>query len=596
MGNSGSSGSGSKDGSGRALQEARKQHKDIKNQITEKNRSLIKLKDKNEIDRVTKEIESLQGRLTELNQKHAEYAMGALQKSKGKKKRVVKGMILGETLGKGTFGYVKMGYHAETNRQCAMKFLLKNTRGYRQEEVMTEIACMKLVDHKNVVKLFGSWMSVDYPTRDGLVEDAVLMMLEYCPGGDLYEIVYYTGKLEEKLVRTYSEQLMAGLYAIHSVGITHRDIKPNNVLLDHKFQLKITDFGLSHIYRGENADSHRMPASQAWMGTKGFQAPEQLLNRPYSNLVDIFASGVCIFMLLGAKQPFKKADAKDPWFKCIASRAYKKFWKAHGKEKFSESVKDLLQGMLAYQPKDRFTIHQVMYHPWVTDEKYSPEELFQVMRKLHLNAYQSKMKDERRQERMMKSFEEKNKHSRAFGDVEKTWEKVNKNVQVPNLAIIPFFGTFAIKKDKHPIEVMNHVRLSAMVLKGEVNWIPEAYTMELNITMASSKGDHSISFGVKVREHDGRNFLIVENETWKTELTVDRQIEFFWHKIWTDVSECLDGPYTPEYDDSAFDWSGIDVEALFEDSALEEVIEPAEPIVNGKTEAKAPATEVGVVR
>ena len=46
-------------------------------------------------------------------------------------------------------------------------------------------------------------MSVDYPARDGNVEEAVLMMLEYCPGGDLYEIVYYTGKLEEKVNNSY---------------------------------------------------------------------------------------------------------------------------------------------------------------------------------------------------------------------------------------------------------------------------------------------------------------------------------------------------------------------------------------------------------
>eukprot|EP00492_Amphilonche_elongata_P000757 TRINITY_DN1435_c0_g1_i1.p1 TRINITY_DN1435_c0_g1~~TRINITY_DN1435_c0_g1_i1.p1 ORF type:complete len:337 (+),score=76.07 TRINITY_DN1435_c0_g1_i1:381-1391(+) len=288
-----------------------------------------------------------------------------------------------------------------------MKFLLKGSRGYRREEVLTEIACLKLINHKNVIALYGSWMSVDYPVRGGGVEEAVLMMLEYCPGGDLYEIVYYTGKLEEKLVRTYTAQLMAGLYAIHCAGVTHRDIKPNNILLDHRFQLKITDFGLSHVYQGENIDAHRMPASQAWMGTKGFQAPEQILNRPYSNLVDIFASGVCIFMLLGAKQPFKIAGSKDPWFRCIASKAYKKFWKAHGKERFSDSVKDLLNGMLAYQPKDRFTIHQVANHKWTQAEKYDDDGLYKVMRNLHMKTYEKKMKDGRRMERMQKSFVKK---------------------------------------------------------------------------------------------------------------------------------------------------------------------------------------------
>ena len=57
----------------------------------------------------------------------------------------------------------------------------------------------KSISSENTFIVFDFEMSVDYPGRDGNVEDAVLMMLEYCPGGDLYEIVYYTGKLEEKV-------------------------------------------------------------------------------------------------------------------------------------------------------------------------------------------------------------------------------------------------------------------------------------------------------------------------------------------------------------------------------------------------------------
>jgi len=96
--------------------------------------------------------------------------------------------------------------------------------------------------------------------------------------------------------------MCAGLQAIHDAGVTHRDLKANNILLDHKFQLKITDFGLSHIYDGQNIQDNRM--TTCWVGTKGYQAPELILNRPYSQKCDIFSTGVVIFTLLGGHQPF----------------------------------------------------------------------------------------------------------------------------------------------------------------------------------------------------------------------------------------------------------------------------------------------------
>jgi len=355
--------------------------------------------------------------------------------------------------------------------------------------------------------------------------------------------------------------------------VTHRDIKPNNILLDHRFQLKITDFGLSHIYQGENPDSHRMPASQAWMGTKGFQAPEQILNRPYSNLVDIFASGVCIFMLLGAKQPFKKAASNDPWFRCIASKAYKKFWKAHGKEKFSEEVKDLINGMLAYQPKDRLTIFRVANHPWTTGEKYSAEELHNVMRQLHLKSYEKKLKDDRRMARMQKSFETKAEaFVRAIGDVS-DWEKNHEGITIPEAKTLPFFGTFSIKEGTAPVKVANNLRESAIMLKGNADFDPEEYTLTLEVTIASSVDDHKVPIEVKIRQHQGKSFLILNFEAWKTSLTVDRQVKFFWEQIWTDISEDLDGPYIPTYDNSVFDWSDIDVEGLVEETAAKKSVE-----------------------
>merc|ERR550517_559127 len=123
---------------------------------------------------------------------------------------------------------------------------------------------------------------------------------------------------DEKLARTYFEQLMLGLKALHDAGIVHRDLKPQNLLLDSNYDLKITDFGLSKLF-GEN--EKKMIMSTSHVGTKGFQAPELLLgHRKYTEKCDIFSVGVILFIFIMAYPPFEEATGKNKWFRKIAKK------------------------------------------------------------------------------------------------------------------------------------------------------------------------------------------------------------------------------------------------------------------------------------
>lgn len=109
--------------------------------------------------------------------------------------------------------------------------------------VSTEINSLKKVDSPYVLKLFAYNLRCQYPQKDGTSFDTVLLVLELSPGGELFDILYYTSQLQEDLARTYFSQLLQGLKAIHDAGICHRDLKPQNLLLNKRYQLKITDFG-----------------------------------------------------------------------------------------------------------------------------------------------------------------------------------------------------------------------------------------------------------------------------------------------------------------------------------------------------------------
>jgi len=216
------------------------------------------------------------------------------------------------------------------------------------------------------------------------------MALECCEGGELFDIVYYTGKLEEKVARTLFTQIVAGLSAMHKVGLCHRDIKPQNILLTADFQVKIADFGSSKLFnRQELMKTFRV-------GTKGYQAPEVLLRRGYTLKCDIFCLGVLLFVILTKHPPFRQAVSEDQWFRQIAKKQFASFWAKHPKDKLSRPCRDLICKMLCYQPLDRLTIGGVATHPWTKMDVYSKTQLRKIMAAKKKNATKGRLNDSAR--------------------------------------------------------------------------------------------------------------------------------------------------------------------------------------------------------
>ena len=183
-------------------------------------------------------------------------------------------------------------------------------------------------------------------------------------GGELFDILYYTNALSEVLARTYFHQLMAGVEALHNACINHRDLKPQNLLLDKRYTLKITDFGLSKIIESdEDAVMHTYK-----VGTRGYQAPEILLKKAYTSSCDIFACGVILFLLLTGYPPFQTATIEDKWYGNIAKGKAKKFWKQHRGCGLGPYAIDLVTKMLAFDPNHRISLANIKKHPWYNQE------------------------------------------------------------------------------------------------------------------------------------------------------------------------------------------------------------------------------------
>lgn len=177
------------------------------------------------------------------------------------------------------------------------------------------------------------------------------MVLEYIPGGELYNSIERKGRFPEPEARRYFQQIVAAVGYCHAHMVSHRDIKPENILLDEQNNIKLGDFGLSNVMR----DGHFFNTA---CGSPNYAAPEVISGSLYCGPeADIWSCGVVLYALLAGALPFDDANM-SVLFSKIKSAQY------HLPHFLSDSVKDLLSRILTPDPMARITLAQVERHPW----------------------------------------------------------------------------------------------------------------------------------------------------------------------------------------------------------------------------------------
>jgi len=321
-------------------------------------------------------------------------------------KRCVGQYEIKETLGKGGYSWVKKGVDNKTGTIVALKFMSRADKSWEKEQadqVRTEIKSMIKIKSKNVMKLFAYNLNCMYPEKNGKTLNTILLVLEFCPGGELFDILYYTQQLDDKTARTYFLQMMDGLQACHDAGIVHRDLKPQNLLMDARYQLKITDFGLSKLCK----DANTAVMKTHYVGTRGYQAPELLKRKKYGKACDIFSAGVVLFILLTGYPPFEQAAKSDKWYLPLAKRNPDKFWSQHKGCGVKPDAQELITKMLAYHPSERIEIDDILKSDFCQGETHTPEELYTVLRKRHRQTSSRRKKDKKKMQEMQHSVKKR---------------------------------------------------------------------------------------------------------------------------------------------------------------------------------------------
>ena len=128
-------------------------------------------------------------------------------------------------------------------------------------------------------------------------------MIEYCPGGELFFYLEQIGRFKESVAKFYAANILLAIWHLHKNSIIYRDLKPENVLVDSKGYLKLTDFGLSIDSHACQSEIIGQPSNSV-AGTAEYMSPEILLGNGFDKLTDFWSLGCIIYEMLSGLPPF----------------------------------------------------------------------------------------------------------------------------------------------------------------------------------------------------------------------------------------------------------------------------------------------------
>ncbi|XP_047091012.1 CBL-interacting protein kinase 25-like [Lolium rigidum] len=251
-----------------------------------------------------------------------------------------------QLLGEGNFAKVYLARHMDTKQEVAIKVMDKEKliKLGAVHQIKREIAVMRRLRHPNIVQLH----------KVMACKSRIFVVMEYVRGGPLYRHVPVNGGMKEDEARRIFQQLVSALTFCHAQGVYHRDIKPDNLLVDEHGNLKVADFGLS-----AHADTARQEAIlHTVCGTPLYVAPEVFLRKGYDGAkADAWSCGIVLFVLAAGRKPFRDDDLRVLYrticrgdFRCPRS--------------FSPELVRIVRRLLQPNPTHRITLLQIMETDW----------------------------------------------------------------------------------------------------------------------------------------------------------------------------------------------------------------------------------------
>jgi TolB-like protein/tetratricopeptide (TPR) repeat protein len=204
-----------------------------------------------------------------------------------------------EELGRGGMGRVYKVLDKEVEEKVALK-LIKPEIAFEEETIRrfrSELRLARQITHPNVCRMYDL----------GRFESTYYLTMEYVSGEDLKSTLKRMGPLSAGKVISVARQIAAGLAEAHRLGVVHRDLKPQNIMVDREGTVRVMDFGIARSARARGETGEAM-----LVGTPEYMSPEQAEGRDVDGRSDIYSLGVILFELLTGRLPSPAEQPPDP--------------------------------------------------------------------------------------------------------------------------------------------------------------------------------------------------------------------------------------------------------------------------------------------
>ncbi|KAL4934372.1 putative serine/threonine protein kinase (Kin4) [Aspergillus undulatus] len=296
--------------------------------------------------------------------------------------------ILGQTVGEGEFGKVKLGWKRDGSIEVAIKLIRRESLGSnptRLPKIYREISILRDLSHANIVRLHEM---VETDRHIGII-------MEYASGGELFDHILRNKYLKDNSARRLFAQLVSGVGYLHKKGIVHRDLKLENLLLDRNRNIIITDFGFANTFDPADELSEEIEYNltnkefvkrmrldktnakglrrgdlmQTSCGSPCYAAPELVVSDSLytGRKVDVWSCGVILYAMLAGYLPFDDDPANPDGDNINLLYKYIVTTPLTFPEYVTPHARDLLRRILVPDPRKRADLFEVARHSWLSE-------------------------------------------------------------------------------------------------------------------------------------------------------------------------------------------------------------------------------------